>query len=57
MAGQSGAVTVTLPPQCKATTVQPVNLRGAPQGKPSAVKDGRFVFDLPAFAPASFIFN
>lgn len=55
MAGQSGAVTVMLPPECKAAHVQPVNLRGVPQGKPIAVSDGKFSFDLVRYAPASFV--
>ena len=34
---------------------KPVNLRGEPKGEPIKMKGSTFVFDLPAYAPASFI--
>ena len=54
-AGVSGALTVTLPKGMKFDKVQPVNLRGEIAGEPIAVKDGKFSFDLGAWAPKSFV--
>lgn len=55
LAGQSGNVTVKMTPGLSTITVQPVDLRGRPQGQPIAVKDGAFELKLGAFAPASFV--
>ena len=38
----------------KADSVQPINLRGEPLGKPLTVRNRTFAWDLNAFAPASF---
>ena len=54
-AGVSGALTVTLPKGMKVDQVQPVNLRGEIADEPIAVKDGKFSFELGAWAPKSFI--
>jgi hypothetical protein len=54
-AGQSGPCQVRLPAGFDLSSVQPVNLRGQPLGKPIAVRDGTFSFKLGAFAPASFL--
>ncbi len=54
-AGKGGAITVTLPKGMKATSARPVNLRGERAGEPIAIKDGKFSFDLGAWAPKSFI--
>jgi hypothetical protein len=51
--GQSGELTVTLPG--KFSTATPVNLRGEKLGAPGRVSDGRFSFQLPAYAPAGFV--
>jgi hypothetical protein len=32
-----------------------VNLRGEKTGKPGSIQSGRLAFDLPAFAPASYV--
>jgi hypothetical protein len=56
-AGDSGKLTVKLPAGLDATQALPVNLRGEPEGKPVKIKNGSFQFKLPAFAPASFVFN
>ena len=56
-AGNAGKITVSLPKGMKTDTVQPVNLRGEVTGEPIAVKDGRFSFDLGAWAPKSFILH
>lgn len=54
-AGKGGAITVTLPKGMKATEAHPVNLRGEQAGEPIAIKDGKFSFELGAWAPKSFI--
>jgi hypothetical protein len=41
-------------PLCDAT-LQPCDLRGAPQGQPIAPRDGRHEIPLVPFAPASFL--
>ena len=56
-AGKAGEITVTLPKGLKATSAQPVNLRGEPTGKPIAIKDGTFSFVLSAWAPKSFVLS
>ena len=57
VAGDSGKLTVKLPAGLNATRAVPVNLRGEPDGKPVAVRNGSFKVNLPAFAPASFVFD
>jgi len=52
-AGGAGALVVTLPGGFKTAT--PVNLRGEKTGKPGSIQSGRLAFDLPAFAPASYV--
>ena len=56
-AGKAGEITVTLPKGLKATSAQPVNLRGEPAGEPIAIKDGKFSFVLGAWAPKSFVLS
>jgi hypothetical protein len=56
-AGDSGSLTVTLPSGIKATRAIPVNLRGESEGKPVKIVNGAFKFNLPAFAPASFVLD
>ncbi|MDD8026238.1 MAG: hypothetical protein PHI34_06980, partial [Acidobacteriota bacterium] len=55
--GVSGRLEVVLPAAAGFTTVIPVNLRGEAIGKIIRVLNDRFSFDLPAYAPASFILN
>jgi len=55
MAGVSDKLTLTLPAGAKFTTATPVNLRGEESGPPLVISNGRLVFHLPAFAPASFL--
>jgi hypothetical protein len=52
-AGISGKLTVTIPG--KFTTATPVNLRGEKTGEPVKFATGKLVFDLKAYAPASFV--
>lgn len=54
-AGRSGDCTVRLPKGMKASSVQPVDLRGQPTGKPIPLDNGVFTTPLPSFAPASFL--
>ena len=54
-AGQSGNCAVHLPAGLAAKSVQPVDLRGRPAGKPIPVRDGGFKSRIEAFAPASFL--
>ncbi|MBP5511028.1 MAG: hypothetical protein J6Z49_08935 [Kiritimatiellae bacterium] len=54
-AGTGGAITVTLSKGMKATEARPVNLRGERAGDPIPIRDGKFSFDLGAWAPKSFI--
>jgi len=56
LAGKSGRCTVRLPPGMTARTVQPVDLRGRPDGAAIPVQENAFVFEQRAFAPASFLF-
>ena len=56
-AGNAGKITVSLPKGMKTDTVQPVNLRGEITGEPIVVKDGKFSFNLGAWAPKSFILH
>jgi hypothetical protein len=55
LAGKSGSCQVRLPAGMNAKSVQPVNLRGVPEGKPLAIRNGAFTASLKAFAPASFV--
>lgn len=54
-AGQSGPLTITLPEQMQASTAQPIDLRGRPEGQSLQVIDDKFTFELGAFKPASFV--
>lgn len=54
-AGARGPCQVHLPTGLDVKEVQPVNLRGAPAGKPLSVEKGTFAVNMPAFAPVSFI--
>jgi alpha-mannosidase len=54
LAGNSGALTITLPADFSATWAMPVNLRGEPAGKAVKIAGGRLALKLGAFAPASF---
>ena len=56
-AGQSGECTVRLPASMAIDAIQPVDLRGQPQGAPIPVRRGSFSARLQAFAPASFQFQ
>jgi hypothetical protein len=53
--GESGELTVTLPEGSRFTTATPVDLRGENPGKPLPVRDGKIVFHLRAWSPASFV--
>jgi hypothetical protein len=53
--GVSGNLTVTLPVGAKFTTATPVTLRGEKTGEPVKITDGNLVFQLKAYAPASFV--
>jgi hypothetical protein len=53
--GIGGPLTVTLPVGLRATTAQPVTLRGESRGAPLAVAEGRLTFELNAYAPASYL--
>ena len=55
LAGRSGDCQVRLPAGLNIKTAQPIDLRGQAKGSPIKVQNGRFSFDLPAFAPASFV--
>ena len=57
LAGKSGSCRVSLPPEFKVSSVQPVDLRGEPAGKTLAVRNSAFTIELKAFAPASFVFE
>ena len=54
-AGGAGEVAATLPGAF--TTATPVNLRGEKIGAPVPVREGRLVFNLSAWAPASFLLS
>jgi hypothetical protein len=55
--GTSGKLEVTLPSGSKFTNASPVNLRGEKHGEPIRIINGKLVFDLHAYAPASFILH
>ncbi len=52
--GVTGDITVTLPGGLKAETATPVDLRGEKTGDPIRIQDGKLIFNLHAYAPASF---
>ncbi len=54
LAGQSGRVTVKLPPGMKADAAQPVDLRGRPDSAPIPIQAEAFEVALHGYAPASF---
>jgi hypothetical protein len=54
-AGNSGKLSITLPPDLMISTAQPVNLRGEKMGDHIPVKRGKLSFELGKYAPASFI--
>ena len=54
-AGTSGELTVSIPQGFRRAT--PVNLRGAGAGQPVNVGLGKLNFNLPAYAPASFVLD
>ncbi|TNF74276.1 MAG: hypothetical protein EP302_03080 [Bacteroidetes bacterium] len=54
-AGVSGKLAVELPEGSRFATATPVNLRGEKTEKSLQIRDSRLVFELGAFAPASFI--
>jgi hypothetical protein len=56
-AGQNGPRQVRLPVGREVSSVQPINLRGQPLGKPIPVRDRAFTCSLKAFAPASFMLS
>jgi alpha-mannosidase len=56
-AGTHGPCEVHLPAGLDVGEVQPVNLRGQPQGKPLPVEKDKFTVNLTAFAPVSFIIS
>jgi alpha-mannosidase len=53
--GTSGKLKVTLPSGADFTSAVPVNLRGEKTGEPISISGGMLTFDLPAYAPVSFI--
>ena len=55
--GVSGELVVNLPAGFQAASATAVDLRGEKTGSPIPIKDGRLIFDLPAYSPASFILN
>ncbi len=55
LAGQSGNCDVQLPKTMRATTAQPVDLRGRATGPAIKIKEGRLQAPLQAFAPTSLI--
>jgi hypothetical protein len=54
-AGVSGKLTVELPEGSSLARATPVNLRGEKIGESMQVRDARLMFELGAFAPASFV--
>ena len=55
--GVSGKLVVNLPAGFQAVSATAVDLRGEKAGSPIPIKDGRLIFDLHAYSPASFILN
>jgi hypothetical protein len=56
-AGQDGPCRVRLPGWLHASRAQPCDLRGRPRGAALPLHDGKLEFELPHFAPASFILS
>jgi hypothetical protein len=54
LTGNGGECTIHLPSAFQGSTLQPITLRGSPAGASIPLVEGRFTFQLPAFAPASF---
>jgi hypothetical protein len=54
-AGRSGSLTIRLPEHMQVSTVQSVDLRGRPEGQALQILDDKFMFELGAFEPASFV--
>jgi hypothetical protein len=52
-AGVGGPCQVRLPAGMEVSAVQPIDLRGQPQGKPIPVRKGAFDLTLDAYAPRS----
>lgn len=55
LAGQRGPCQIHLPEGMRPQTVQPVDLRGRPQGEPVKVVNGAWTVELTPFAPLSFV--
>ena len=55
--GASGELVVNLPAGFQAASATAVDLRGEKTGSSIPVKDGRLIFELHAYSPASFILN
>jgi len=55
--GASGELVLNLPAGFQAASATAVDLRGGKTGAPIPIKDGRLIFDLHAYSPASFILN
>ncbi len=53
--GNTGEVTINLPPGFKAERATPVDLRGEKAGEPFRIGNDKITFKLPAYAPASFM--
>jgi hypothetical protein len=53
--GESGELTVSLPEGSRFTSATPVDLRGEHPGEKIAIREGKLVFGLKGYAPASFI--
>lgn len=53
--GSGGRLEITLPSESKFTSAIPINLRGEQIGNPMVINNGRWSFDVKAYAPASFI--
>ena len=53
--GKGGRIKVTLPDGLRFSTAAPVNLRGEHLGGLLPIRSRELTFDLPAFAPASFL--
>ncbi|MGN0229632.1 MAG: hypothetical protein ACI4BH_07470 [Muribaculaceae bacterium] len=54
-AGESGAINITLPRGLKASSAQPVDLRGEPIGDALPISNGRIHTSIHAYAPLSFV--
>lgn len=56
-AGETSAIKIKLPKALKATTAQPVNLRGEPVGEPLPVKNHTIATQIGAYAPLSMLLH